>query len=123
MRYSSKANEFATRTITTRKDNDNTDVEEENKHPNFEFLARESVFHDFTINASKQLDAEIESLRSNSTEGTDYFEVLTNIFSSELQSETNKHLNAFFLIVPALCLSNIDAMYVSKQKLQKASKQ
>ena len=121
MRYSSKANEFATRTITTRKDNDNTDVEEENKHPNFEFLARESVFHDFTINASKQLDAEIESLRSNSTEGTDYFEVLTNIFSSELQSETNKHLNAFFLIVPALCLSNIDAMYVSKQKLQKAS--
>ena len=66
MRYSSKANEFATRTIT-RKDNDNTDVEEENKHSNFESLARESVFHDFTINASKQLDAEIESLRSNST--------------------------------------------------------
>ena len=44
MRYSSKANEFATRTITTRKDNDNTDVEEENKHPNFEFLAVNRCF-------------------------------------------------------------------------------
>ena len=116
MRYSSKANEFATRTKFESEENN-----DENEHPNFESLARESTFHDFTVNASKQLDAEIESLRSNSTEGTDYFEVLTNIFSSELQSDTNKHLNAFFLIVPALCLSNVDAMYVSKQKLQKAS--
>jgi len=118
MRYSSKANEFGTRMNLEMKNEENND---ENKHPNFESLARESGFHDFTVNASKQLDAEIESLRSNSTEGTDYFEVLTNIFSSELQSDTNKHLNAFFLIVPALCLSIIDAMYVSKQKLQKAS--
>ena len=56
MRYSSKANEFATQTKFESEENN-----DENEHPNFESLARESTFHDFTVNASKQLDAEIES--------------------------------------------------------------
>jgi len=118
MRYSSKANEFVTTTTTTT--TTMTATSSSSSSDGFEKLARDAMFHDFTINASKQLDAEIESLRSNTTEGTDYFEVLTTIFAGELQSETNKHLSSFFLIVPALMLSSVDSMYVSKQNLQKA---
>ena len=71
MRYSSKANEFVTTTTTTT--TTMTATSSSSSSDGFEKLARDAMFHDFTINASKQLDAEIESLRSNTTEGTDYF--------------------------------------------------
>jgi WASH complex subunit 7 len=54
--------------------------------------------------------------------GSDYFKVLVNVFQTVLLSEENEDLKNFFMIVPALCLSWIDASLQAKDNMFKATR-
>ena len=44
------------------------------------------------MQASKNLDVVLNGLRENSSEGVDYFQVLVDVFSNELNPSSNAHL-------------------------------
>jgi WASH complex subunit 7 len=62
-------------------------------------------------------------MRSSYDEGANYFEILVNVFSSEIRSTKNDHLRHFFLIVPSLTIAYVDSMLVAKDKLQKKARE
>jgi hypothetical protein len=57
-----------------------------------EKLAAEEGLSPQTISASKNLDVVLNGLRENSSEGVDYFQVLVDVFSNELNGSSNAHL-------------------------------
>lgn len=63
-----------------------------------------------TVRAGKNLDDCLSTLIENFSEGSDYFKVLVNVFQGVLLgSEEHDHLKTFFMIVPALCISWVEA--------------
>ena len=62
-----------------------------------------------TVRAGKNLDDCLGTLIDNFSEGSDYFKVLVNVFQSVLLSAEHDHLKTFFMIVPALCISWVEA--------------
>jgi WASH complex subunit 7 len=62
-----------------------------------------------TVRAGKNLDDCLSTLIDNFSEGSDYFKVLVNVFQSVLLSSEHDHLKTFFMIVPALCISWVEA--------------
>mmetsp|Transcript_7605 Transcript_7605/g.19370 ORF Transcript_7605/g.19370 Transcript_7605/m.19370 type:complete len:1168 (-) Transcript_7605:91-3594(-) len=91
--------------------------------PDFEASTSAEGLSDGTVAASRCLDAELASLCSNSAEGTDYFKVLVDVFSTELCSENNAHLKEFYLLLPALTLSAVEFILHSKERLAKRGKE
>ena len=65
-----------------------------------------------TVRAGKNLDDCLSTLIDNFSEGSDYFKVLVNVFQSVLLSAEHDHLKTFFMIVPALCISWVEASLV-----------
>ena len=65
----------------------------------------------------------VDGMRSSYDEGANYFEILVNVFSSEIRSTKNDHLRHFFLIVPSLTIAYVDSMLVAKDKLQKKARE
>lgn len=62
-----------------------------------------------TVRAGRNLDEVIATLVRNFGEGSDYFKVLVNVFQSVLLTEAHEHLRTFYMIVPALSLSWVEA--------------
>lgn len=75
-----------------------------------------------TKRALKNLRDEIEALGRGGTDGTDYFQVLVSVFSTELQNKGKEHLNDFYLILPALTMSASETILASKDKLTRRGK-
>ena len=75
-----------------------------------------------TVRGAKNLDETIETLVKNFGEGSDYFKVLVNVFQSVLLTSEHDHLRNFYMIVPALCLSWVDASLQAKDTMFKTTR-
>lgn len=75
-----------------------------------------------TVRAGRNLDGVISTLVKNFGEGSDYFKVLVNVFQSVLLTAEHDHLKSFYMIVPALCISWVDASLQAKDNMFKATR-
>ncbi|CAL8084419.1 unnamed protein product [Orchesella dallaii] len=73
-------------------------------------------------NAAAGIDCAIKTLSNSFSDGIDYFKLLVNAFQPALLDARNAHLKNFYGIIPALTLSYVDHMRLSKEKLAKRSK-
>jgi WASH complex subunit 7 len=78
--------------------------------------------HEGTVRAAKNLDDVAGTLASNFSEGSDYFKVLVTVFQQVLMSGDHAHLDNFYMIVPSLCLSWVDASYQAKMLMYKSNR-
>lgn len=89
----------------------------------FETLAKEDNFNgDQLLMAAQNLDTVLSCLNRNFSEATDYFKLLVSVFSSTLRDPKNIHLKNFFVILPALTISYVEHMIISKEKLSRKNK-
>jgi WASH complex subunit 7 len=72
-----------------------------------------------TQRAAKNMDEVISTLVKNFGEGSDYFKVLVNVFQSVLLTAEHDHLRTFYMIVPSLCISWLDASLQAKEAVYK----
>jgi len=72
-----------------------------------------------TRQAAANLAAVVETLARNFAEGRDYLQVLVNVFRKVLTAGDHAHLDNFYTIVPALCLSWVDASLLAKDRMFK----
>ena len=77
-----------------------------------------------TVNAAKNLDACIDVVKTNLTDSTDYFHVLVQVFKEVLLGGADEHsqLDNFFMIVPSLCLSWVEASLQAKDMMYKKNR-
>ena len=61
----------------------------------------------------------IDTLTKNFSEGRDYFHVLVNVFKTVLLSGEHSHLDNFYIIVPALCISWVESSLIAKDLMYK----
>eukprot|EP01027_Heterolobosea_sp_BB2_P021106 GEZU01030217.1.p2 GENE.GEZU01030217.1~~GEZU01030217.1.p2 ORF type:complete len:420 (-),score=204.15 GEZU01030217.1:32-1207(-) len=90
---------------------------------NFEELVRSDNLSEETAGAAKNLDSVITNLNQKFAEGSDYFKILEQVFTAEMQKEQNKHLKNFYIIVPPLTMSFVEYMMISKDKMIKKGKE
>merc|ERR1712054_682501 len=76
---------------------------------------------DDVVSAAKLLDDGQDRMQS-SLNRAEYFKILVEVFSKGLNQDRNLHLNDFYIIVPALCASHVDALLLAKEKLTKRGK-
>ena len=79
-------------------------------------------FSSETVRAGKNLDEVISTLVKNFGEGSDYFKVLVNVFQTVLLTSDHDHLKNFYMIVPSLCISWVDASLQAKDNMFKATR-
>ena len=72
-----------------------------------------------TVRAARNLDNVIDTLTKNFSEGRDYFHVLVNVFKTVLLSGEHSHLDNFYIIVPALCISWVESSLIAKDLMYK----
>eukprot|EP01018_Ginkgo_biloba_P015628 Gb_36999 [translate_table: standard] len=84
----------------------------------FEEASRELNLPEEAITAGNILDKTLDN-QCTSIDKTNYFKILTDVFTQELQSSENVHLREFFLIVPALTINAAEAMLQGKDKICK----
>ncbi|ESO00575.1 hypothetical protein HELRODRAFT_82872, partial [Helobdella robusta] len=89
---------------------------------NFEELCREEGLDGEAIDAARHLDSVVSSMTKNFSEGTEYFKMLVEVFSSEFQDSKNMHMRNFYAILPPLTLNFVDHMIASKDKLSRKNK-
>lgn len=76
---------------------------------------------EWTKTALKNLQSELKALSTGGTDGTDYFQVLVSVFSTELR-KGHEHLKDFYLVLPALTMSAAETILASKDKLVRRGK-
>ena len=77
---------------------------------------------DETHRAAKNLDDVVCTLIKNFGEASDFFKILVNIFQPVLLTEEHDHLKFFYAIVPALCISWVDASLQAKDAMSKVTR-
>eukprot|EP01088_Endostelium_zonatum_P014541 TRINITY_DN3239_c0_g1_i1.p1 TRINITY_DN3239_c0_g1~~TRINITY_DN3239_c0_g1_i1.p1 ORF type:complete len:1217 (-),score=305.58 TRINITY_DN3239_c0_g1_i1:81-3731(-) len=91
--------------------------------PNFESLLSSSTDSSpsslETKEAAHHLDLAVSNLVTKFAEGTQYFKMLVNVFSSEFRSERNNHLRNFYMILPPLTINFVEHSIAMKDKLLK----
>jgi len=77
-----------------------------------------------TVTAAQNLDACIGVVKTNLNDSTDYFHLLVKVFKEVLLGGDNDHsqLDNFFMIVPSLCLSWIEASLYAKDMMYKKNR-
>eukprot|EP01016_Furgasonia_blochmanni_P026262 TRINITY_DN2796_c0_g2_i7.p2 TRINITY_DN2796_c0_g2~~TRINITY_DN2796_c0_g2_i7.p2 ORF type:complete len:348 (-),score=114.55 TRINITY_DN2796_c0_g2_i7:2772-3815(-) len=85
----------------------------------FENMVKEAQFSENAALVAREFDGTIQSWRSNFTDKTDYMALLSNMFDGKLNKSQNKHLEYFYLIIPALTLNYVETMLVVKDNLNK----
>ncbi len=92
--------------------------------PNFEKLSLEEGMSDGEVKAAAvMLDKVVENLTRNFSEGTEYFELLVNVFARQFNSSKHVHLRAFYAIVPPLTVNFVDHIVAAKEKISKKRQQ
>lgn len=76
-----------------------------------------------TATAGANLDTVVDGLASKFAEGTDYFQVLVDVFRDEMRSEKSKHLKFFYMIVPPLTRNWVEHVMSWKDKMSKRGKE
>ena len=87
--------------------------------PNFVDLVTAENLGNDAIEAAKVLDATIENLFSNFCGSNQYFNLLVQVFSSQLNDDKQTHLKNFYLILPPLAVNYIEHITSSKEKIFK----
>jgi WASH complex subunit 7 len=90
---------------------------------NFEELVKEENLSPETQDAARNLTKVLTNLRQKFAEGSDYFKVLEQVFTKEMNKEQNSHLNNFYSIVPPLTVSFVDHMLIAKDKMMRSGKE
>ena len=72
-----------------------------------------------TQKVAEALDATLENLSSNLTNSNEYFNILVQVFTNQLNDEKQTHLNHFFLILPPLTVNYIEHITAAKEKIFK----
>ncbi|UYV81128.1 KIAA1033 [Cordylochernes scorpioides] len=88
----------------------------------FEELAREEALSDDCVNAAAKLDSTISTLSKNFAEGSDYFKLLVEVFSSAFQDPKHIHLKNFYIILPPLTLNFVEHSISCKERMSKKNK-
>jgi len=89
----------------------------------FGALAEESGLQPSTVQAARQVDEILGTLKGHLAEGADYFGLLERVFAEEVQKEHNQHLKNFFVIIPPLTLSFVDHMLAAKDRASQKGKE
>ncbi|KNC56420.1 WASH complex subunit 7 [Thecamonas trahens ATCC 50062] len=72
--------------------------------------------------AARLLDSHLSSLAENFAEGSDYFKILVDLFSTEFAHPDLAFLANFFIIIPPLTINYVEYMRESKERLLKKNK-
>lgn len=88
----------------------------------FEQSARLLNMNSEAVRAGAILDRTLK-LQEMPVEQTNYFRILTGVFTEELQSIDNLHLKEFYLILPAMIMNAVEMMLQSKDKLFKRGRE
>jgi WASH complex subunit 7 len=79
-------------------------------------------FSEQTRRAARNCDGVVDSLVKNFAEGgNDFFKILVNTFQEVLLQDEHEHLNEFYIIIPALCLSWMDASLLAKDAMYRVT--
>ena len=78
---------------------------------------------DSTKNASTDLEELMNTFKEQFSSQTDYLRLLVKAFEGILSSDTHKHLNLFYYIIPPLLMNYIEHILINKEKLIKKSQQ
>lgn len=87
--------------------------------PSFSSLVTTESLGVECMNAAETLDAAIENLSSNFCGSNQYFNLLVQVFSGQLNEEKQTHLKNFYLILPPLAINYIEHIISSKEKIFK----
>eukprot|EP01006_Ploeotia_vitrea_P049070 TRINITY_DN67306_c3_g4_i3.p1 TRINITY_DN67306_c3_g4~~TRINITY_DN67306_c3_g4_i3.p1 ORF type:complete len:1284 (+),score=789.38 TRINITY_DN67306_c3_g4_i3:263-4114(+) len=69
--------------------------------------------------AAANLDNVLQDLSKNFAEGTEYFQVLVNVFQAVFRGEKQQHLRNFYIITPPLMLNFVERTLQQKEALRK----
>lgn len=72
--------------------------------------------------AAANLSKVVHNLCHNLTDGTNYFRLLVDVFSSIISDPKNDHLKNFYAIVPALTINFVEQMITAKEGLSKKNR-
>ena len=86
---------------------------------NFKEMAEEGELSKEARDAAENLDSVLSSLQKHFSEGSDYFKMLTKVFTKEFRNPNNQHLQAFYTIVPPLTINYVEHMLGLKDQLAK----
>ncbi|EFC45800.1 hypothetical protein NAEGRDRAFT_36287 [Naegleria gruberi] len=82
------------------------------------------VFSQETIEAANNLhNVVLNMAKISQSQRSDYFKTLETVFKNELLKEQNNHLRNFYIIIPALTLSFVETMLISKDKMLRSGKE
>jgi len=73
-----------------------------------------------TVRAARNVDQVISTLTSNLAEGSNYLKALVSVFQQVLMNGDHSHLESFYMIIPALCLSWVGASQQAKSNMYKS---
>ena len=100
-----------------------TEEKKEDDANNISMLCKD-VFSEETINAANNLhNVVLNMAKISQSQRSDYFKILETVFKNELLKEQNNHLRNFYIIIPALTLSFVEAMLISKDKMIRSGKE
>eukprot|EP01137_Pigoraptor_chileana_P013132 Opistho-2@66313 len=88
----------------------------------FEELVKQEGLQADVVHAARNLDATLTNLSKNFAEGTEYFEMLVDVFAPELRDAKNTHLRNFYIIIPPLTVNYVESILSGKEKLAKKNK-
>jgi len=88
----------------------------------FTGMVEEEGLSNETKVAASNLDAVLENLMKNFTEGSEYFRILVKAFAKEFRNPSNIHLQTFYCIVPPLTINYVEYMLGLKDQLAKEAK-
>ena len=87
--------------------------------PSFAELVTAEQLGEDSLAAAEALDAAIENLSSNFCSSNQYFNLLVQVFSGQLNDDKHTHLKNFYLILPPLAVNYIEHITASKEKIFK----
>ena len=89
--------------------------------PSFAELVTAEQLGEDSLAAAEALDAAIENLSSNFCSSNQYFNLLVQVFSGQLNDDKHTHLKNFYLILHPLAVNYIEHITASKEKIFKTN--
>lgn len=82
-------------------------------------LCKEAGLSTETQESAENFDLLVSNLIKNFAEGTEYFKLLVDVFSSEFRNPKHVHLKNFYVIVPPLTVNFVEHMSACKERIGK----
>ena len=95
----------------------------EDEAPNFEISASKDNMPEESVAAAQTFDRVIENVVKNFSDGNNYFQLLVNVFNTQLNDTKQSHLKKFYIIVPPLTINYVEHIISGKEKMNKKNKE